>query len=252
MPSSRPTADELVAALKRSRLKTVMVEGTDDPLIYRRLERILGDLNVDFLPCGGRGTLLEVYARRGELPSSSACFIADQDMWVFTGIPVGHEDLICTKGYSIENDVYHDSRVETLLEFNDVPNHQQIISELARWFAFQVQEFRAGREFRTDPHLPTLIPLPGVVCSPAELSRQGYQQADTDLEAELRTEYKLKFRGKVLFEVLVRFSHAPNRTRYSYDALVNFAVISAAEGPLIGRIVGLIRQQLYPPATSQN
>ena len=34
-------------------------------------------------------------------------FVADQDMWFFTGIPEKYRDtIIFTRGYSLENDLY--------------------------------------------------------------------------------------------------------------------------------------------------
>ena len=110
------TVDEIVNTLKRSSLTTVLVEGKDDILIYRWIEDEIGIVNANFLPCGGRDKLLQVYERRHEFADLKTIFVADRDAYVYINPPVNYNDIIWTNGYSIENDLYFGRKIELLLE----------------------------------------------------------------------------------------------------------------------------------------
>src|ERR1044072_1918211 len=207
-----PTVNEMVEALKRSSLPTVLVEGEGDIVVYRTFERRLGSHHANFLPVGGRESLLAMYARKNEFAQIPTCFVADQDMWLFEGQPHQFKDMVTTAGYSIENDVYHDSDIETVvLHEDEIANHKIMLDELARWFAFQVEEFLQKRPFMADPHLYQLIPVPGFKCSAAVLSKHGFYEPSNERLQDIRENYKLKLRGKLLYEILVRFSQAKKR-----------------------------------------
>ena len=105
MPRSDMTVDECVAALHRTYLPTVIVEGKDDMQIYQWTERRVGIQNANVLPVGGKETLLAVYERRNEYAHLPVAFVADKDLWLFSGIPPDYPDIIWTEGYSIENDL---------------------------------------------------------------------------------------------------------------------------------------------------
>ena len=88
MPVPNPTTvDELVATLQRSQLPTVIVEGKDDMHIYRWIEERVGARKVDVHSAGDRNKLLAVYQRRNEYAHLPVAFVADRDMWLFSGIP---------------------------------------------------------------------------------------------------------------------------------------------------------------------
>ena len=78
MKKVKPTAltsTEILETLKRSSLNTVLVEGSDDIQLYRKMEDDLFHLNIDFIQCGGRSNLLEVYKRKHELKASVLLFV---------------------------------------------------------------------------------------------------------------------------------------------------------------------------------
>ncbi len=83
------TVDHLVGVLRRAREPNIVVEGDDDVIIYRELTRRIGILEVVLLSSGGRDKLLQVYERRGEFTQTPVAFIADQDMWLFSGLSRG-------------------------------------------------------------------------------------------------------------------------------------------------------------------
>lgn len=248
MQASRaiPTVDELVATLKHTNLRTVVVEGPDDVKIYRGLEDIIGSLDASFLECYGRIQLLSLFSRRSEFPSAKVCFVADQDMWIFASVPSDYSDVIFTNGYSIENDVYQDGDIERkILSANERPDHATIIDELCKWFAFQVDRFFVSGSCLTDPHLSHLIPVPGFTCSQEVLSLNGFRDPRPETYSSLRGQHQRKLRGKLLFEVIVRFSHAEGREpRHSYDSLLDIAVSYGAEGPRMTTIIRSIKAKL--------
>ena len=246
MARAVPSVDELVRTLSRSLLPTVLVEGESDILVYRTFEKQLGSHHANFLPVGGRENLLAIYNRRQEFSQIPTCFVADQDMWLFEGQPHQFKDVVLTSGYSIENDVYHDSGIEgVVLHADEKENHRIILNELARWFAFQVEEFQQNRAYLADPHLSQLIPIPGFTCSPAELLKQGFREPAKELFQDIRDHYKLKLRGKLLYEVLVRFSHAKKRRpRYGYDQLREISVGYSVTGKLINILLDSISGRL--------
>src|SRR5260221_12407925 len=177
MQTSRalPTVEELIELLKRSSLPTVLVEGSGDVQAFRGIEEMLGSLNASFLECSGRETLLTIFDRRSEFSNTKACFVVDKDMWMFSGVQSKYSELICTDGYSIENDIYQDGDLERLLTNAERPNHETIIGDLCRCFAFEVEEYLANRDFRTDPQLGNLIPIPGFRCSDRALATHGFR-----------------------------------------------------------------------------
>ncbi len=98
----------------------------------------VGILEVNLRPAGGRDKLLQIYKRRSEFSQVLVAFIADQDMWLFSGIEPGYKDVIWTSGYSIENDLYSDANLESLLDENETAEHQLILDSISTWFAFAV------------------------------------------------------------------------------------------------------------------
>ena len=88
------TVDELVAALGRSDLPTVIVEGKDDMEIYRWVEERLGSRKASVQAAGGKEKLLSIYKRRREFPNLPVAFVADKDMWLFSGIPSDYKGII--------------------------------------------------------------------------------------------------------------------------------------------------------------
>ena len=255
MSRAVPTEEELIATLKHTRLPTVLVEGPKDVKFFRGIEEIIGSLNASFLDCWGRGVLLSIFKRRSELGNVNLCFVADRDMWIFTGVPPEYSDVIFTEGYSIENDAYQDSNIEQLLKSKEKPNHGILIGELCRWFAFQVEEFIALRPHRADPGLDFLIRKPGFTCHPDALVAHGFRDPDPALHQSIFCEYKRRLRGKLLFEVLVRFFHAKNRKpRHSYDSLIEIATVYGAQGIRITALVDAIKDKLgiKLPANGQN
>ena len=221
--------DEIVAYLKRTKLPTVLVEGTDDKSVYRNIEGKFEGLGIDILVCGGRDALLDVYSRRSEFSTSRVIFIADKDMWYFTGIPKKYqEEIVFSNGYSLENDLYVKELFEGLLEKDEERDFRKLISELAIWFAFEVSRFKSdGRAF-CDVHINRITD--GNSLSQEYLMEIGFVEPDPALVNKIIATYQESLRGKTLFQAILRFlSSSGRKSKYSrYNLLEMGAKINNA------------------------
>ena len=247
MLQEHPTVDELVSTLRRSKLPTVVVEGRDDMQIFRWMEDLLKIHEVDVLGVGGRPNLFAVYDRRSEFSHLPVAFIADRDKELFTQLPVGYEDIIWTQGYSIENDLYAgaDPSLENLMDPHEADEHRQVLNIIVKWFAFEVEEFLAGRDHKFDYHCNEIVHLDQTAMDNNFRQRRGFRQPNLELEQQIREAYQLQLRGKQLFQVLVRFLSAPNRSaKYSYHGLYEIAFKMTPFHPLMNRLIQEIEQKI--------
>ena len=249
MPTPNPmTVEQLVGVLRRSRKPSIVVEGDDDVVIYRELAKRIGILEVVLRSSGGRDKLLQVYERRSEFTQIPVAFIADQDMWLFSGIEPGYEDVIWTNGYSIENDLYSDAILERLLDENEISEHQQILDSISTWFAFAVEEYLAGNAPNLDLHCDEMVP-PGKTELDADFcTRQGFRTPNPDRVQQIRSAYQLLLRGKQLFQLLVRFlskpSHGFEKASLNDYALYNLALRMPEQHPLLDRLMEKVKQKI--------
>ena len=219
MPGPHPTVDELVAALRRSQLSTVIVEGTDDMQIYRWVEERIGSQNANVLPAGGKNNLLSVYQRRNEYAHLPVAFVADRDLWLFSGIPLDYHGIIWTQGYSIENDLYAGANLENLLDADETKEHQQVLDSITEWFAFEVEEYLGGREAQVATHCNRVVPPGKTEIDYGFRQNRRFRSPNEELHQQIKDKYQLQLRGKLLFQMLSRFLNAPNR-RPKYPILV--------------------------------
>ena len=245
--AARHLTDEtvLVGMLHNSHLPTVIVEGKDDHQIYQWVERYAGSQKANVLPVGGRETLLAVYKRRNEFAHLPVAFVADRDLWLFSGIPRDYPDIIWTEGYSIENDLYADADLENLLDANEVDEHRQVRDIIVEWFAFEVEEHLAGREARVATHPNRVVPPGETEMDQGFRTRRGFRPPNQILHHQIKGKYQLQLRGKTLFQVLVRFLSAANRaSKHSIFGLYEIAVKMTSPQPLIERLIGEIEQKI--------
>ncbi|MEA4851557.1 MAG: DUF4435 domain-containing protein [Paludibacter sp.] len=198
------TVDEIVNTLKRSSLTTVLVEGKDDILIYRWIEDEIGIVNANFLPCGGRDKLLQVYERRHEFADLKTIFVADRDAYVYINPPVNYNDIIWTNGYSIENDLYFGRKIELLLEKEEKQNFIKSLNSFVAYYAFEIQNCIDGKDycFRNHPQ--------NIICEIQHEVKQEFLESINFVEARqeivenLKVNYDVLIRGKSLFALLTR------------------------------------------------
>ena len=197
MPVPDPTVNELVATLSRSQLPTIIVEGKDDMRIYRWVEQRVGPQNANVLPTGGRNTLLKLYDRRNEFPELPVAFVADRDLWLFSGIPGVYCGIVWTRGYSIENDLYAGANLENLLDPHEVDAHKKVLNVIIEWFAFEVGAFLEGRESRVDLSCNQVVPPAKTEMDQDFSTRRGFRCPNVQLFQQIRDEYQLKLSGSV-------------------------------------------------------
>ena len=252
MPAPQPTVDELVAMLGHAELPTVIVEGKDDMRIYRWVEGRVGSQNANVLPAGGRETLLSVYQRRNEFTHLPVAFVADRDLWLFSGIPEIYHDIIWTLGYSIENDLYAGADLENLLNADEAEAHQQVLDLIIGWFAFEVEEHLAGREVQVDTHCNRVVPLGMTEMDNDFRNSRGFRPPDDKLHQQIKDAYRLQLRGKSLFEVLVRFLSASERNpKHSTTGLYEIAFKMTPSHELLNRLIREIERAIaeHTPAS---
>lgn len=209
MRNNALTPDIIIKTLKRSDLPTVLVEGKDDFFIYRKFQNKIGARYVSFLPCGGRNTLLKVFDRKGELNNKKVMFIADKDMWVFSFIPEKYKDIIFTKGYSIENDLYEDGKslIKNLFKDNENIRFKKILREVTLWFAFEVNKINSDERYNAKFSDVTLL---STKIFNRELnkftenfiSRRGIENIQDETVKEINDNFIQKLRGKFIFQII--------------------------------------------------
>ncbi len=238
MPRLDMTVDECVAALHHTNLPTVIVEGKDDMQIYQWAERRAGIQKANVLPVGGRETLLSVYNRRNEYAYLPVAFVADRDLWLFSGIPPGYPDIIWTQGYSIENDLYAGANLENLLNADEAAEHQKVLDSIIEWFAFEVEEYLAGREARVATGCNTVVPEGKTEMNHGFRTWRGFRPPSEELYRLIKDEYKLQLKGKSLFEILVRFLSASDRdVKHSTSGLYEIAFKMTPSHKLMNQLI---------------
>lgn len=242
------TVEEFAITLRDSRLPTVLVEGSSDMRIYARWasHRLLGTYNVDVQAVGGKENLLQIYKRREEFAHLPVAFVADRDMWLFTEVPKEYEDIIWTEGYSLENDLYADAapQLERLLESGEVEKYQQMLDSLCKWFAFEVEEYLAGRPISVASRLQAIIPLDQVKLGADFCRLRGFRLPNPKLLEEIRVNYQLKLCGRFLFGILKRSLNARDRANISSDGLYHIALTIPESQPRMDRLMREIEKKL--------
>lgn len=241
------TVDELVSTLRRSKLPTVVVEGRNDMQILRWMEDLLKTHEIDILGVGGRPNLLAIYDRKSEFEHLPIAFIADRDKELFTQLPVGYEEIIWTQGYSIENDLYAGAEpsLENLMDPQEAAEHRQLLNTVIKWFAFEVEEFLAGRIPEFNHHCNEVVPQGQTEIDSGFRQCRGFRRPNSELLQEIKDAYQLQLRGKLLFQMLVRFlSKSNRRIKHSIHGLYEIAFKMTPFHPLMNRLIQEIEQRI--------
>ncbi|MXQ13975.1 DUF4435 domain-containing protein [Microvirga makkahensis] len=229
MPKRELTVDEAVQTLKRSNLPSVVTEGIDDYVIFRRIEEEFSSANVSFLPVGGRGKVLDIFDRRKEIGRNDVIFVVDRDMWVLSSPPpeYTHRKIIMTDGYSIENDLYRDGKIEKLLTNSERELFKSELAQIIAWYSFAVTP--AGSKASISDHPGKVLSEDGNLCK-KYLAEISYTGPDTEIYPQISSDYERLLRGKTLMAVLLRQLSASSRTvKFSKAQLMEMA--SAERGP---------------------
>lgn len=235
MAKAQPTVDELVAALKKTGLPTLVCEGSDDLIVYRRFEKSLSHIGMDVLPVGGRQNVLQIFDRRSEIPDSvRLVFVVDRDTWIHSGIPVNYvAPVLClTSGYSIENDVIADGNLEGLLVGTAANKYEAELCKFLDWYALALNRHLANKSQPIDLH-------PNHVLNPAESSQLTSlvpgETYPTTLRDSLFANYRMHVRGKSLMSLIIRnTSDRIGEPSHNHRALLE--TVAARPGVLIAKL----------------
>ncbi|WP_308538763.1 DUF4435 domain-containing protein [uncultured Pantoea sp.] len=241
----RPTIDELYALLKNTTIPTILVEGKDDIVFYRRIENDLEDIGIDMLPAGNKWTVLELRERiKSEPINAPIAFVVDKDLWVYFGCNEDLSDVITTDGYSIENDIFIDGEILNLMSNDEIDRFNEELRKFLHWYALTLARSQKGMDvsFRETPHK---------VLNDSEFYQTAIQLSAEEQYPEeffemIHGQYGKLLRGKSLFSLIVRqLSHPDRRTKFGVNQLME--VGAARKGERYAMIRDKIRQAITPP-----
>jgi len=249
MGGSVMTVNELVAALQRSSLPTVLVEGPDDAIIFRELERIHAKSNLSILPAGGRPNVLGVYERRNEIRKPVIIFIADQDFWCLSSVPAlyNHRNMIFTEGYSIENDLHLDYDFCRLLSAKEKDIFYAEVKKFLTWYALACTRRTSDSAVMIRIHPNTVLENETTFSAYCQLrDSEVYPQLFFE---KILSDYAKLLRGKSLLALLIRqLSNSKRIPKHSARGLLEIA--AAHRGCRLQRIFDAVGKCL-PVATAE-
>lgn len=240
---AQPTTEEIIATLNHSNLPTLIIEGDDDVLVFRRFEQQAENLTLSVMPVGGRSQVLSLFKRSTEIKSKGPiAFVADLDLWVLSSVPAEYiaDNLIFTDGYSIENDVFRDIDCATLLMPAELNTFIGEVERYLVWYALSASRCLAGGNAVLDIHPNRL--LNSATEWTALTALEPLEQYPQALHDRIRGDYQRFVRGKSLFQVFLRRMTTSRSARHSKAALLEMAGVKP--GPLIQAMFEKVRISL--------
>jgi hypothetical protein len=231
------SVDEIIAVINHSNSKSILIEGREDLIFFRKLEDEFSTVGVSILPVGGRKAVLDIFDRKEEITDpESVIFFVDKDMWVYSQSPekYQHDSLKTTFGYSIENDLYSDGNLEGLLSAAEATEFKSNLERFSHWYALAVHRVMNGDGEQT------IADHPKSVISPDDQFQKKCKLAEAEahpaeMVAKITNKYKKLMRGKSLLELILMQLSAKNRTpKHSRAALMEIGVL--ANGNLMGQV----------------
>ncbi|WP_445344882.1 DUF4435 domain-containing protein [Acinetobacter bohemicus] len=227
-----PTA-VIVSTIKNSISgKYVIVEGIDDIVIYRNLITLYQSKGIKVIAAGCRDKVLDVFNLLKNTPDlDKAIFIIDQDSWIFSGIPSDYQHIriICTAGYSIENDVYVDKKIANLMQGVGIYSAFQTDLQLyLKWFTLAITRFCTNNNANSeklDIHPDNFFKNSTTIADYCSLNTgEVFPQQTYD---DLLTDYALKFRGKCLLSLAIRtLGKRPEAPKYNSKTIMEETAIT--------------------------
>lgn len=154
MVTARYTTEEIVESLKRTSIKTIVVEGNDDMEALRDLETRISRASgpVSFYPAGDKASVLKIASQKPAFGKATVSFLADSDLWLFTDEKAAHPDVVFTNGYSIENLCIACPNLKHLIDARPatVSAWENALSGLSDWFASEAAYYLNGENPRLD------------------------------------------------------------------------------------------------------
>ena len=218
------TEDELISLLKHTQLKkNLVVEGTTDNLIYRKIE---ASTKLNILVTNGRIDLLKIYQRRSEILGRNVFFLADQDFFLFFGIPEEYNGIIWTTGYSIENDIITGSNLEDYFQDEDAEEYRKILAFLCDWFAFILQS-HIGNDGEVCCNKSLFQTWNRTLNCPSlsYLQQINYSKPVSDFITRIQEQPLLNIRGKNILDLFHYILSQPGRiTKYNSSQILDICL----------------------------
>lgn len=228
---------EIIGLIKKSKLPTVIIEGSDDVIVYRRMEDLFDDVELSVMPVGGRENVIKIFERLHEFPNrENLAFIADKDAWTITGVPSKYifDRFIFTDGYSLENDVFRDGNIERLLRKKELLIFDLEIKKFTRWYALAINRFNSGVS-NVDLSL-----FPGIILDSDcnfedQLMLNDGEIYPHSIYDDIISDYSKYIRGKSLMQIIGRqLAHKKRRPRIHSDYFLDS--VGASPGKYISKI----------------
>lgn len=234
------SVDEFVASLKRSLIPTVIVEGGDDIVVYRYIEKHFGPLEISILPVGGRDAVLAIFQRTAEI-GHHVYHIADRDIWCMTDVPPEFvsPNFSFTHGYSIENDVIIDGDVLGLLTEQELNRFRQELDLFLEWYALALHRHLGANSEVLSLH-PNEI-LENESRRVELVALRPDEEYPADCREQLSRDPLRLIRGKSLFPLLLRQLSYPGRIP-KHHHLSLMEVIAASPGQHLASIFDRVKE----------
>jgi hypothetical protein len=185
------------------------------------------------------------FLKRDSFQHGKLAWLADLDMWRFSQPPSDFAGVIFTTGYSIENDLYAGSQIEALLEEPERQRHRQLLNAICRWFAFEVQEFLAGREPQVGHRVRRVVDFSTMDIHANFRIIRGYSEPATEFVNEVLSDYQLRLRGKTLLELLVvLLSDRERKAKHGYAEVIEMCLKLYPNNPQMNRLIAEAKRQL--------
>ncbi len=240
------------AQIARSDLFTIVIEGIDDKLVYDKFEDIyeLNEPMVSVLEVKGRNNVLGIFKKLKDTPHiKKALFIVDQDTWVITGIDpqYNHDNIICTHGYSFENDIFIDGNLEAELIKRCNSEHISSLSTLLQWYTLEVDRIRTGRATQRLDMSPEHLFNPP--CTHDLITPKEGETFNHTILEELKTTYPKLLRGKTLLKYYVYLLNKREGLSGAHSTRATIDNVASNQGDCLNRIFAEV-DHLYKSLTA--
>lgn len=243
------TKEEILATIKHSSIPTVLVEGKNDIIFYRRIEEDeFNGLGLSMLPAGNKDSVISI---KNEVDlwegNKLIAYIVDRDTWINFGVPSDIENVIFTKGYSIENDLIEDGNLCSLLYKDELKIFNKERETFIKWYALTLARNREGRkqkdgekDFCYQEHPNKVLDDNNFLEEQMKLYED--EQFPINLFNDINENWYMKLRGKSLLALLVRqLSRKERRVKYSKLVLMDLA--TSKKGKNYMRIVSELKER---------
>ena len=248
MLSRRLTKEEIIATIKHSSIPTVLVEGKDDIIFYRKLEEEeeFYDFGLDILSAGSKSAVLSIKKEIDLCPNNKViAYIVDQDTWINFGVPDDINDVILTKGYSIENDLIEDYDLSSLLAKDELKTFNSEKERVIKWYALALNRNKMGLKLDNGEEACYQVHPERVLNDDfytAQTNLYDNEEYPYSLYEDIKLNWRLKLRGKSLLALFLRqLSHRDRIPKHSNYSLMEHAVCKKGENYM--RIVSALRER---------